>query len=150
MKIDQETLKILNSYRDNRTKIVVEGANGLGQTFTIECAVLRWGDISEGCITVWNGQIYKNRAHLIPLYTGFAEAKNKGTIDIFYIKSILTKRYNAKKLKLKDNGVIVTPKVAERFELEIGDEFIIESLSNKGKLNNNPLINCELISPSIS
>lgn len=51
--------------------------------------------------------------------------------DTFYKYFILKEKESSKRLKLKDNGVIVTPKIAERFELEIGDEFTIESLSNK-------------------
>ena len=55
----------------------------------------------------------------------------KYTNEQFYKYFNLKEKDNNKKLKLNNKGVIITPKVAERFELEIGDELTIESLNNK-------------------
>lgn len=53
------------------------------------------------------------------------------TNDIFYKYFKLKEKDNNKKLKLKDNGVIITPKIQERFDVKIGDKIIIESLNKK-------------------
>lgn len=49
----------------------------------------------------------------------------------FYKYFNLKEKETDKKIKLSDNGVVVTPKIMERFNLEIGDEFTIESLNQK-------------------
>ncbi len=48
----------------------------------------------------------------------------------FYKYFPLTEVNEEKKIKLNNKGVVITPKIAERFKLEVGDEFTIE-LSNK-------------------
>ncbi|MBQ2909207.1 MAG: ABC transporter permease [Bacilli bacterium] len=68
-----------------------------------------------------------NDTKSLDVYLTVPEDTNK----LFYKYFNLKEKESNKKLKLKDNGVVVTPKIAERFELEIGDEFVIESLSNK-------------------
>lgn len=63
----------------------------------------------------------------LDVYLVIPEETNK----LFYKHYPLKEKESEKKLKLKDNGVIITPKIAERFELNIGDKLKIESLNKK-------------------
>lgn len=53
------------------------------------------------------------------------------TSDIFYKYFTLKEKDSDKKLKLKDDGVIITPKIKDRFDVEIGDTITIEALDQK-------------------
>lgn len=53
------------------------------------------------------------------------------TNDLFYEYFTLKEKDDDKKLKLKDNGVIITPKIQDRFNVKIGDKITIESLDKK-------------------
>lgn len=52
--------------------------------------------------------------------------------ELFYEYFILKEENSSKELSLDDDGVIVTPKIAERFDVEVGDVLTIES-SDKEK-----------------
>lgn len=63
----------------------------------------------------------------LDVYLISPEKTNKEFKDYFVLKE---KKKN-KKLKLTDKGVIITPKVAERFKLKVGDELPLESLKQQ-------------------
>lgn len=49
----------------------------------------------------------------------------------FYNYFTLKEKDSSKKIKLTDKGVVITPKIAERFNLKVGDELTIEALNQK-------------------
>lgn len=65
-----------------------------------------------------------DKAENLDVYLISPEETNKQ----FYKYYNLKEKESNKKLKLSNKGVIITPKVAERFELKVGDEIKIESL----------------------
>ena len=63
----------------------------------------------------------------LDVYLTSPEETNKTFYKYFNLKE----KHSNKKLKIKDKGVIITPKVAERFNLSIGDEFVLEALNKQ-------------------
>lgn len=53
------------------------------------------------------------------------------TSDLFYKYFTLKEQDSNKKIKVKNNGVVITPKIKERFNLEIGDKITIEGNDKK-------------------
>lgn len=53
------------------------------------------------------------------------------TSDLFYKYFVLKAENSSKKIKLKTAGVVITPKIAERFNVKKGDTITIESSSKK-------------------
>ena len=49
----------------------------------------------------------------------------------FYKYYNLKEKNNSKKIKLKEKGAVITPKLAERFNLKIGDEFTLQALNKR-------------------
>lgn len=56
-----------------------------------------------------------------------APEDNKKFYDYFNLKDV----ENNKSLTLKEDGVIITPKIRDRFHVDIGDEITIENLNNQ-------------------
>ena len=67
----------------------------------------------------------KDDINSLDIYLMVPETTDKEFTNYFNLKA----KDSNKKHKLSDKGAIITPKVAERFELSVGDEITIEALS---------------------
>lgn len=74
--------------------------------------------------------------------TAYKVEDKDNTLDVFVVvPENTTKQFNKyftlrnkktnQKLPLEDNGVIITPKIQERFDLKVGDKFTIKSLNQE-------------------
>lgn len=69
----------------------------------------------------------KDKANSLDAFLMVPENTSKQFTDYFTLKE----KNSTKEIKLKDNGVIVTPKIKERFNLKIGDTITLESLNKQ-------------------
>lgn len=80
-------------------------------------------------VVLLNQTAYKvvDKETSLDVYMVIPEASEAGFSDYFILRDEDTK----KRLELRDDGVIVTPKISERFGVKIGDTITIENLDQK-------------------